>query len=48
MDEFLDLEQKIYLKMFPYNRAIFQNTNEDDGTNEVEFLNVTGKKTAAS
>ena len=46
-DEFLDLEKKIYLEMSPYNKAIFEDKDEDDDINEVEIVEVTGKKIAA-
>ena len=44
-DEFLDLEKKIYLKTFPYNKAMFE--DEDDDINEVEIVEGTTKSSAA-
>ena len=41
----LDLEQKIYLEMSPYKKAIFE--DKDDDINEVEIVEVTIKKAAA-
>ena len=29
-EEILDLEQKIYLQMFPYNKVKFEDKDEDD------------------
>ena len=46
-EEFFDLEQKIYLEMFPYNKAMFEDKHEDDDINKVEIAEVTGKKPAA-
>ena len=46
-DEFLYLDEEIYLKMFPYNKAMLEDKDEDDDTNEVEIVEVTGKKPAA-
>ena len=45
VDELLDLEQKIYLEMSPYKKAIFE--DKDDDINEVEIVEVTIKKAAA-
>ena len=44
-DEFLDLEKKIYLKAFPYNKAMFE--DEDDDMDEVEIVEGMNKSSAA-
>ena len=41
-DEFLDLEKKIYLEMSPYNKAIFEDKDEDEDINEVETVEGAG------
>ena len=42
-DGVLDLEQKIYLEMFPYNKATFEDKDEDDDISEVEIVEGVGK-----
>jgi hypothetical protein len=32
VDEFLELEKQIYLDMFPHNKAIFDDEEEEDDT----------------
>ena len=44
-DAFLDLEKKIYLKAFPYNKAMFE--DEDDDMDEVEIVEEMNKSSAA-
>ena len=46
-DEFLDLEQKIYLEMFPYNKAMFEDKDEDGDINQLEIVEGMGRKPAA-
>ena len=46
-DEFLDLEKKIYLEMFPYNKAMFEDKDEDEDIDEVEIVEATSKSPIA-